>query len=162
MTLSVTTEFHAEFEAERELWLRDRFMWYCGFMASIGLLLLLIAIISLDSFGEACPAVHSSQSSSSAAGKSSLFGGAMAYVSTRRRDMSRYASCIPSICIITIGIVALFVSPAITAAINAFTATDTGQGLRFGQGASGSCSSSSPTPPPHSLSPGRPQKPCDP
>lgn len=136
MTLSVTTEFHAEFEAERERWLRNRLLWYCGFMTCVGLLALLFAILSLDSVGDALSADFMAKLLFRG-GLVVLFGGAMAYASTRRRDLSRRRVLrLLGVCILTTGLVGLFVSPALAAAINSVSGSESGEGLRFGQGAS--------------------------
>jgi len=137
MTLSVTTEFHAEFEAERERWLRDRLLWYCGFMTGVGLLSflpLVFTIFTSESVSDTFTASFVSKFLFRG-GLAVLFGGAMAYASTRRRDLSRKRVLrILSVCILTIGLVGLFVSPALAATINSFGGE--GGEVRFGQGAS--------------------------
>ena len=46
-TLSVTTEFRHEFEAERTEWLRRRFLWYAGIIGALSLINVIGAIVAL-------------------------------------------------------------------------------------------------------------------
>ena len=47
MTLSVTAEFGAEFEAERTSWLRRRFLWYSGILSILSMVTLAFAVLVL-------------------------------------------------------------------------------------------------------------------
>jgi len=135
MSLSVTTEFHAEFEAERERWLRDRLVWYCGFMAALGLVMLLALILSLDSPGEALTGAFIAPFIVRG-GMAMLFGWSLAYAATRRRDLSRVRVLrIVSFCIIALGLMSLIVSPAIAGAMGAILSEGDGESARLGPGA---------------------------
>jgi len=135
MTLSVTTEFHAEFEAEREQWLRNRLVWYCGFMVAIALVPLLFSVFTLDSLSAAISrsfltsvGVRSSQAL--------FFGGAFVYAATRRRDLSRQRVLrIVNVCIIALGLLSLLVVPLIASGIDVLVNDETAQGVRVGHGA---------------------------
>ncbi len=48
MTTSVTTEFRAEFESERERWLRRRFLWYTGVVIGMNGLALLSGLLVMN------------------------------------------------------------------------------------------------------------------
>src|SRR6056297_3780952 len=132
MTLSVTTEFHEEFEAARERWLRDRLVWYCGFMAALGLLMLLGAFLTLDSAGEALSGDFIARFIVRG-GMAMLFGWALAYAATRRRDLSRERVLrIVSFCIIALGLLGLVAAPAVSGAMRAILSD--GGGVSGGPG----------------------------
>ena len=134
MTLSVTTEFHAEFEAAREQWLRDRLVWYCGFMAGLGLLLAIWAILALDTAGDALSAAFISVFIVRG-GQALLFGIALSYAATRRRDLSRQRVLrIVSVCIVTLGLMSMLVVPALTSVVNLALADEFASGARLGPG----------------------------
>lgn len=117
--LSVTTEFHAEFEAEREQWLRNRFVWYCGFMAVLGLLLVLQALFSLEGASDLLSGQFIARILVRG-GQVALFGGAMAYASTRRRDLSRERVLRMAFwCVVALGLMSLVVAPLASSTINA-------------------------------------------
>ncbi len=119
MMLSVTTEFHAEFEAEREQWLRNRFVWYCGFMAVLGLLLSLQAIFTLEGASDLLSGEFIARILVRG-GQVALFGGAMAYASTRRRDLSRERVLRMAFwCVVLLGLMSLVVAPLASSALNA-------------------------------------------
>ncbi len=133
--LSVTTEFHAEFEAEREQSLRNRLVWYCGFMAVVGALGVLLAVFTLDSASDALSASFVA-SMLVRGGQFALFGFAMAYASTRRRDLSRVRVLrIVFWCIVALGLMSLFVAPVISKGIEAAFSDGEGAGVRLGPGA---------------------------
>ena len=111
MTMSVTTEFHAEYEAVRERRLRDRLVWYCGFMAVLGLILLLFAFFTLEGAGDLLSADFLIKLAVRG-GQVALFGLAMAYAVTRRRDLSRERVLrIVFWCIVALGLMSLVVAP---------------------------------------------------
>jgi serine phosphatase RsbU (regulator of sigma subunit) len=135
MTLSVTTEFHEEFEAARERWLRDRLVWYCGFMVALALIPLVISIIRIDSPGEALEGGYLARNLVRI-GQAALFGAAFTYAATRRRDLSRERVLrVVNVCIIALGIMSLVAAPAISGAMSAIM-SGPGEGSRsLGPGA---------------------------
>jgi len=135
MTLSVTTEFHAEFEAEREQWLRNRLVWYCGFMLGIALIPLLFSFIQLDTIDDALDREFLT-TLGVRAGQAMLFGAAFVYAATRRRDLSRQRVLrIVNFCIIALGLLALLVVPLAASGIDALVSADDAAGVRVGDGA---------------------------
>lgn len=133
--MSVTTEFHAEYEAAREKWLRDRFVWYSGFMAVVGLLLLLQAFFSLDSAGDLLSGEFMAKLLVRG-GQVAIFGAAMAFASTRRRDLSRERVLrMVFWCIVSLGVMSLVIAPVASAAMNTLLAS--GDGARPGIGPAG-------------------------
>src|SRR5262245_57931295 len=88
-TLSVTSEFRHEFEAERTTWLRKRFLWYSAIVAGLGVFDVIGAITSmvlLSRHGGMMPSLLILLTS---VGSMMIFLGAFLYVKRKSTRLNR-------------------------------------------------------------------------